>query len=298
MGWRILYIEESESVSLYLDNVKIKKGSNEYTFPLSDISLLLIDNYKIQISVHLINACSSRNIPIVSCGDNHHPLCITLPLSGHFESSYMFLRQLNWTDNQKSIYWTKLVEQKIFNQLQVLKLINNDKVSISLLNDYALSVENNDKTNREGLAAKVYFHSLFGRNFSRNEDNVINACLNYGYSLIRAMISRTLVAKGLNTQLGIFHKGHQNVFNLADDVIEIFRPIIDYYVYSNFLAEKIFTKEIRMKILDIFGYKLEVQGEKITICHAIEKFIDNMIGYFNDDKNIDMLKLIPVLYDL
>ena len=77
MGWRVLYIEESDSVSLYLDNVKVKRGSNEFLFPLSDITfIIIIDNFKVLISLHLINACAEYNIPIISCGDNHHPLSI------------------------------------------------------------------------------------------------------------------------------------------------------------------------------------------------------------------------------
>lgn len=62
MGWRIVYIEESEYLSLYLDNIKIKKNDDEVTIPLSDIHTLIIDNYKSTLSVNLINKCIEAKI--------------------------------------------------------------------------------------------------------------------------------------------------------------------------------------------------------------------------------------------
>ena len=84
------------------------------------------------------------------------------------------------------------------------------------------NVLENDKSNREGLAAKVYFHELFGLDFRRFDDDIINAGLNYGYAILRSQISKTVIAKGLNPCLGIFHKGYDNPFNLSDDIIEVY----------------------------------------------------------------------------
>ena len=97
-----------------------------------------------------------------------------------------------------------MIKRKISNQLFVIENTTKDEDTITLLKKYIDEVEEGDPTNREGLAAKVYFRALFGKSFLRQEENVINACLNYGYSILRALISKTLVAKGLNTQLGIF----------------------------------------------------------------------------------------------
>lgn len=298
MSWRILYVEESDSISLYLDNIKVKRGTNEFTFPLNDISLVLIDNYKLVCTIGLFNACATRNIPIVICGDNHHPYSILLPLHGHFESTKMLFEQLSWTEDNKNKIWQILIKRKISNQLFVIENTTKDEDTITLLKKYIDEVEEGDPTNREGLAAKVYFRALFGKSFLRQEENVINACLNYGYSILRALISKTLVAKGLNTQLGIFHKGPGNGFNLSDDILEIFRPIIDLFVWQNFLDTKIFTKECRVKILTIINQKIEINNQKVTIYHAIEKIVDETIRFFKTGSLTNFVHFKPIIYDL
>lgn len=299
MSWRVLYIEESESISLYLDNIKVKRATVELTFPLNDICMIVIDNYKLTLTVGLANACSIRNIPIIMCGDNHHPLNILLPLSGHYNSSKVFLEQLNWKEDYKERFWKLYIKQKIKNQLFILKRNKPESTeAISLIENFISEVENFDKTNREGLAAKVYFRALFGPTFSRQNEDTINACLNYGYSIIRSLISKIIVAKGLNPQLGIFHKGAANYFNLSDDVIEVFRPIIDNIVYCNFINDKIFTREHRTKLLEIVNMKLEINNQKLTLNHSVEKVVDGIIGFFKNGNEEFLASFVPVLYDL
>lgn len=299
MSWRVLYVEESEMLSLYLDNVKVKRGTVELSFPLNDIAIIVIDNFRLSITINLLNACSLRNIPVVMCGDNHHPLNIVLPLNGHYNSSKIFLEQLEWKKELKNIFWKIYVKQKIKNQLFVLQYLKPEaNEAIEILKTYIEEVQEYDSTNREGLSAKVYFRALFGTNFSRQNDDTINACLNYGYSILRALISKTIVAKGLNQQLGIFHKGPTNFFNLSDDIIEIFRPIIDMYVYKKFINEKIFLREHRMQILEILNMKICVDNQKITLNHAIERTIDGVIKFFKNGQADTIIKFDPILYDL
>lgn len=298
MSWRVLYIEESDALSLYLDNIKVKRAANEITFPLNDISLVLIDNYKLNITINLINACANKGIPIVFCGDNHHPYTLSLPLHGHFECTKVLFNQLKWTDEQRGLLWQSLIKQKIKNQHFVLNDCNPLCESLEIIDSYINEVVLMDSTNREGLAAKLYFKGLFGKTFQRHDNDTINACLDYGYSVLRALISKTLVAKGLNTQLGIFHRGPQNAFNLSDDVIEIFRPVIDLFVFNNFKNEKIFLREHRHRILEILNMKLLIDGQKQTLTHSIEKVVDSIIKFFNDGVLTTTINFEPVLYDL
>ena len=299
MSWRVLYVEESDNLSLYLDNVKVKRGTVELTIPLSDLAIIVIDNYKLTLTVNLLNACSNRNIPVILCGDNHHPLNIVLPLSGHFNASKIFLDQLQWKDELKAVFWKIYIKQKIKNQLHVLKNVKPESQdAMTILTSYIEEVTDYDSTNREGLAAKVYFRALFGPSFSRQKDDTINACLNYGYSIIRSIISKVIVAKGLNQQLGIFHKGPTNSFNLSDDIIEIFRPVIDMFVYKNFLNEKIFIRDHRLKLLEIINMKISIENQKVTINHVVEKVVDGVIKFFKDGLITNLVSFEPELYDL
>jgi len=160
-------------------------------------------------------------------------------------SSYVLKQQIAWGNHIKEMIHKLIVTHKINAQRNHLEYINIDQSIISHLKAFENEVTLGDKGNREGLSAKMYFRSLFGKDFKRFNDDVINAGLNYGYSILRSLISRALVAKGLNTSIGFFHKGPNNPFNLSDDVIEPFRPLIDAHVFENLREEKIFKKKLK-----------------------------------------------------
>ena len=120
------------------------------------------------------------------------------------------------------------------------------KEEAELLSSYLQQIAWNDETNREGHAAKVYFNALFGLDFTRTEDNLINAALNYGYSIILSSFTREIVANGYITQLGLFHDNMFNQFNLASDLMEPFRPLVDKCVLGMKLSNaiKIYCKSV------------------------------------------------------
>ena len=281
MSWRIVYIEEADYLSLHLDNLKVTKGNDETTIPLSDINSIIIDNYKTTLSVNLLNKCMDYKVNVVLCDMKHLPNTIIYPYSGNYQASLVLKEQLSWKEENIRRVWKIIVEGKIINQMKVLKE-NNKSIDVILkLSHYLNEIEPLDVTNREGLAAKLYFRELFGEKFLREDENTINACLNYGYSIIRSMIARTLVAKGLNPHIGIFHKGQFNDFNLADDIIEVFRPIIDNYVYNNFLNETYFTREMRLSSVATLTRKVRYNEKKQSISNAINAYIDGIIQALN-----------------
>lgn len=277
MSWRIIYIEQSDYLNLYLDNLKITKGQEEFTLPLCDINSIVVDNYKTTLTVNLINKCMEYNVNIITCGFDHLPEAIIQPYSGNYRTTLIQLNQINWDKEVIGKVWKIIVNAKIENQINVLKVNEKSEEVIEKLKQFNEEVEDLDSTNREGLAAKMYFRELFDKDFTRREDDVINSCLNYGYSIIRSMIARTLVARGLNPHIGIFHYGPNNSFNLADDIIEVFRPIVDNFVYENFREEEFFTREIRLKLVEIFSKKIEINNQKETFHNVINKIVDNLI---------------------
>ena len=281
MSWRIVYIEEADYLSLHLDNLKVTKGNDETTIPLGDINSIIIDNYKTTLSVNLLNKCMDYKVNVVLCDMKHLPNTIIYPYSGNYQASLVLKEQLSWKEENIRRIWKIIVEGKIINQMKVLKE-NNKSIDVILkLSHYLNEIAPLDVTNREGLAAKLYFRELFGESFLREDENTINACLNYGYSIIRSMIARTLVAKGLNPHIGIYHKGQFNDFNLADDIIEVFRPIIDNYVYNKFLNETFFTREMRLNIVSSLTRKVRYNGKKQSISNVINAYIDSIVQALN-----------------
>lgn len=115
-----------------------------------------------------------------------------------------------------------------------------------MLKEYALQVCDNDYTNREGHAAKVYFNCLLGIGNSRQGGGFVNGCLNYGYSVLLSAFNREITASGYLTQLGIWHDNEFNSFNLSCDLMEPFRVVVDRTALKIKEKDKEFKKNWRI----------------------------------------------------
>ena len=218
-------------------------------------------------------------------------------MNGHFSQSGNINKQIEWDNNRKQIMHQKIVRAKIHNQAEILKVNNKSQDVINKLHQFENEVQIDDVTNREGLAAKMYFRELFGDDFIRFDEDVINAGLNYGYSIFRSLISSIIVAKGYLPNLGIFHRGKQNMFNLSDDVIEVFRPIVDHYVYNNMMEDILFKQEHREALIQLTAKKIEIDGRKQTVNHAIYVYLESILKELETSKDVYLFPK-PILYDL
>ena len=155
------------------------------------------------------------------------------------------------------------------------------KEESGLLGSYLREIAWNDGTNREGHAAKVYFNALFGLDFTRTEDNVINAALNYGYSIILSAFTREVVMNGYITQLGIFHDNMFNQFNLASDLMEPFRVLVDRQVLTMPLEE--FEHEEKMQFVNILNQEVQIDGKVQYVNNAIKIYCKSIFDALNED---------------
>ena len=204
--YRIIYIKESEKLSLKLDNLIIENNSDEYKLPIEDIDTLMLENNKCLLTTKLICKLMEYKVNFMVCDDKMMPMGIMLPYQQHSRGTKVILNQINWSNQIKDFIWDTIVENKIKNQRKVLEIFNKDKEVINKLKDYENLIDNGDSTNREGHAAKIYFGALFGKNFTRFNDDAINGAMNYGYTILRANICRIIVAAGLIPNIGIHHK--------------------------------------------------------------------------------------------
>lgn len=297
MGHRVIYVEKCEYLRLYLDNLKVMVKDNDILFPISDIQILVIDNYQSNISVPLINKLTENNVCTIICGVDHLPKSYILPINGNFATSGNINKQISWEKERKALLHSIIVKYKIENQIEILKQNNKSHEVIKKLYEFVDSIELDDRTNREGLAAKMYFRELFGSDFIRFDDDVINAGLNYGYSIFRSLITSIIVAKGYIANIGIFHKGKQNMFNLSDDIIEVFRPIVDDYVYNTMRDEILFKQEHREKLIQLTNKKILIDSRKQTVANAINQYLDSIFNYLDGETNRVLFPL-PIIYDL
>ena len=173
---------------------------------------------------------------------------------------------------------------RISRQLQFLK---EDVEIINKLDTLQHSVNSNDKTNREAIAARIYFSNLFGEGFTRNRDCPVNYALNYGYKILASYISSCITGRGLLPALGIHHIGPENAFNLTYDFIEPFRYIIDIwtYLYIYSIDDDAFLSGHRQQLNQIFNTKIRLDDTWMRLDDGITKIIDSYISYLNNDRD-------------
>jgi CRISPR-associated endonuclease Cas1 subtype II len=274
--FRTVNIKSISKLSYTLGYLDIFDGEKETKIFLKDISLLIIEGTASIISIPLIIELSKNNVEVIICDEKHNPTCTLLGINNNYHSSLNTTLQINWNEAVKSNTWKKIVELKISMQIEVLELFHKDKLDI--MNSYLNSIENNDITNREGLAAKTYFLSLFGSTFSREDQSIINSLLNYGYAILLSAFNREIVGAGYLTQLGIFHKGKTNSFNLSCDLMEPFRAVVDYIVYLN---EK--SDNAKLEIRKLFTFKVLLNDEERFIDDAIYNFTAKILRILNNE---------------
>ncbi len=284
ISWRIVMIEQGEYLRLKLDNLFIQKGEKEYTLPLGDISVVIIGNLDTVVSGRLLDAFTSYNISVVVCDYKHQPSGIFTGLNTHSRASKVLQHQIEWSQEFKDFAWSLIVHAKILNQKNVMERYSDNQKNVELLDNYLYEVAPGDATNREGHAAKVYFNTLWGKDFSRkDEDDIRNICLNYGYSIIRSFFARLAVAHGYTGMIGVHHKSEYNNFNLVDDLMEPFRPIYDQYVLELLEEDSVFDFEMRYRLVGFLDYKIKYEGKRMHMINVIEKYFQSFIRFCRDE---------------
>ncbi|MEJ7425100.1 type II CRISPR-associated endonuclease Cas1 [Staphylococcus warneri] len=288
MSWRIVYVSDVNHMSLNLNSLKIMKGDLETKIPLSDIFALVIEDLTTTITARLLVELSDYNILVIFCNQKHLPECTLQPVSGHFNQYTQMKEQLKWDEARKSELWKIIIENKIQNQIECMKYLSIQSDRVDKMIELKNSVTLFDRNNIEGQAAKYYFNSFF-EDFTRDNEEIIeNAVLNYGYTILNSAIARTIVAKGLIPAIGIHHIGGRNHFNLASDLIEPFRPIVDLFLLKH-PPQDFLTKEYRVKIINLLHARIEIDGKMQTVIRAIEIMIQSIIDYFKDGQ-LDRVK--------
>ncbi len=274
MAFRSILVENEVFIKLKLDNLILEKASGEIWIPLKDISMVVIDNLQVKITGRIMASFAKYGIVIIFCDQEHLPIGMYSAYDNHSRISKTIGYQISQTDEDYSYIWKEIVEKKIINQRKVLCNLNKSIEVIDSINEFIVEIQPGDTTNREAHAAKIYFNELMGTTFSRgNDDILLNSGLDYGYAIIRAYIARTCVAYGLNTQLGIHHHNEYNRFNLVDDLIEPFRPIIDIYAYRLLDGEKYFKSEHRRNLVNILNHVLKYQNQEMYISNVINSYV-------------------------
>lgn len=230
----------------------------------------MIESTAVSMTAYLLNELMKRKIKVIFCDEKRQPAGELIPYYGSHDSSRRIREQICFDEYLMDDVWAEVVKEKIRNQAALLASAGQLERS-EQLQKFALQVQPGDLSNREGHAAKVYFNGLFGLEFSRREDNSINAALNYGYAVLLGAVNREIAANGYLTQLGISHSNVFNSFNLGCDLMEPLRVLIDHTVLKNKFDK--FGPDEKYILLHVFDSLVEIAGRKEKMRNALGIYI-------------------------
>lgn len=291
MVWRSVVISQPaklkrEHFSLVVEQVVAAR------VPFEDIAVIVLNHREITLTHPVLSACGEYGISLFSTGDNHQPNGVFTPFLSHSRATRMLRLQLDIDRPSAKRAWAEVVKAKIANQAACLRLAG--KGDAERLDSYARRVRSGDTGRMEAQAAAFYFPQLFGRGFDRSQQRWINAALDYGYAVLRGAIARGLVAHGLLPSIGLFHASEQNAFNLADDLIEPFRPLVDLHVARSLHPGQPESQELspsdKVGLVALLNADVGMPRGEMTVLAAVEHATEALVRLF-DGGSETMLEL-------
>lgn len=297
MGWRSVVIANPAALTLDDRALAVSQGGNVARIMLEDISVLVLDHPQISLTAPLLSACAEAQIAVLTVNASHLPSGVLIPFLPHSRALKVMMAQLALSQPTRKRLWQRIIRFKISNQAAILDRFDKN-VESSRLRQLAHDVRSGDPDNCEAQAAQVYFRGLFPPHFHRGQSRFHNAALNYGYAVVRAAIARTLTGYGFLPAFGLFHHSEQNAFNLADDLIEPYRPLVDAGVLTHFREEPDRDLEridkgklVALLHEDITLSSHNSEGGQCTLLAAIEATISGLSSIVLNDAPLTHLAL-------
>ncbi|WP_424321580.1 type II CRISPR-associated endonuclease Cas1 [Lacticaseibacillus chiayiensis] len=276
MGWRSLIITQHCKVTTKQHSLVVQTNGDIHTMPIDDLNQVIFATTRALISADAITSLAEANAKVVFSGRDGQPVTETANLYSDRRKAEQIRLQANWPNDLVETMWTKIVAAKINNQAQVVKLCGHDERP--LLDDLD-ALELNDVSNREASAARRYFKIMFGEDFSRSDLCATNATLNYGYSILLSSTNRAIVSTGHITELGMHHHSASNPYNLGSDLMEPFRPAIDYWVAQHSIKD--LTPDVKYALIDLLNLELTFNGKKALLQNALADHVENCLAFLD-----------------
>jgi CRISPR-associated endonuclease Cas1 subtype II len=278
MSYQTVVISKSAKLDYSMGYLVVRQESTK-RIHMADIELLLIESTAVSLTTALLAALTKNKVKVIFCDEKRQPSSELMPYYGCHDCSGKLRTQIAWTEQVRTIIWTEIVREKITKQMEHLEAYRLP--AAVLLKDYLGELDFGDESNREGHAARVYFNALFGDDFSRSQENSINAALNYGYSILLSMVNREIVSCGYTTKLGIFHDNADNPFNLGSDLMEPYRVLVDRMVKQK-MPDKFETDE-KHWMMELVKTEVTIAGKTEYVPNAIRIYTRSVFDAINDN---------------
>lgn len=243
------------------------------------MAVLILETHQASITSALLAQIAERGICLLTCDESHVPNGALLPFNPHHRQLQQMQHQLDWTEPFKKRCWQELIRQKIANQKSNLEVAGEVETA-KRLGALRQSVQSGDTDNREAVAAKLYWRAYFGSQFKRQSDQWHSSALNYGYAIIRSGLAKYLAAAGFLPAIGLHHRSQLNAWNLADDLLEPFRPIIDRYI-AQIDADSIsneLTVQERQQLAGLLSHECSFDGQCVNLLLATELMVQSLMS--------------------
>lgn len=293
MVWRSVMISRPAKLKREHFSLAIQQEETALV-PFEDIAVIVLNHREITLTHPVLSACAEYGIGLYATGDNYQPAGVFLPFLTHSRTTRMMRLQLNVARPPAKQAWAGVVRRKISNQAICLTLF--ERGGVERLESYARRVRSGDPDNLEAQAAAFYFPQLYGPKFYRGEECWTNAALDYGYAVLRGAIARGLVAHGLHPSIGLFHDSEQNAFNLADDLIEPFRPLVDLHAARHAeTKEGVLLPSDKQALVALLNVDVAMVQGRMSVLSAIEYAVESLVRVFEGrGSDLDLPELIDL----
>ena len=274
MGWRSVIITQHAKMTYSMNMMVVQTRDGISQIPIADINLLLVSTTQAVITSALISKLAENQTKVIFVDEKDEPVVETV---GYYPGARN-LSKFNWDLQLKEKLWTKIVDRKITNQIAVLK---NYQLEWQNVQDELDQLELNDATNREAIAARKYFVTLFDKTFIRRDNNAVNGALDYGYAILLASFNREIAVNGYLSYLGIHHHSEENCFNLASDLMEPFRPFVDYWVKVHEKIKQL-TPDIKYGLVELLSLEIEYNNKKTILSNVISEYVHDCLCFLSE----------------
>lgn len=287
MSFRTIFIESPCRLYYQSGYMIVRKEDETAKIHLSEISSIILQTMQVNISAYLLAELAKQKISLVASDEKCNPIGQYLPLYGSHNVSKRIGEQLAWGEPIKKRVWQRIVRDKTYQQARFLE--EREYSEAKVLYQIIPEVRSGDTTNREAQAARIYFQTLFGKDFRRNQDSAVNAALNYGYAILLSMTNREIVSRGYLTQQGICHRSEYNAFNLACDFMEPFRPAVDQLVVD--YLPSIFDSNTKRVLGDLANKGALYRDGSYRLSSVLSLYVQDCFNALN--KKITVDEIVP-----
>ncbi len=270
--------------------IEHKEKQIKQEIPLDNVLSLVLSANSIVVSKNIVNAICEQGGNVIFCDKNYLPSSITMPYAGHWLVAPRVRQQIECSKPLQKSLWKSIVQHKIFNQALILEYFFPEHKNIERLKQLARATLSNDAQNNEGVAASIYFKSLFGKHFVRDRlNNDVNILLNYTYIVLRAIVARAIAGVGLLPYLGLKHCTKTNPLPLVDDLIEPFRAVADKIVFDELnkivdITSIELTPEIKRNLTKIITFPMQTSKGCVSLNDAVYDFVGTLVASFEQKK--------------